>query len=163
MSDKDVDTESKSTQPTPSYEREPVKEDLSQDGRSLVVDSPGVPQRGGETYRLYKRRFTGLVALVSRQLSRVAERWIMFRIQVLLNIVAGMSWPWFGPISNNSGSYDSFVGCALSTEHSGGGFQHHFGRSKLAWQCHIFDILTHCVRHPIYRRKIWSQEMCMES
>ncbi|KAK2467889.1 hypothetical protein APHAL10511_000184 [Amanita phalloides] len=35
------------------------------------------------TYRLYKRRFVGLVALV------------------LLNIVAGLSWPWFGPIANN--------------------------------------------------------------
>jgi len=35
------------------------------------------------TYRLYKRRFAGVVALV------------------FLNIVAAMVWPWFGPISNN--------------------------------------------------------------
>ncbi|KAF8348222.1 major facilitator superfamily domain-containing protein [Amanita rubescens] len=35
-------------------------------------------------YRLYKQRFVGLVALV------------------LLNIVTGMSWPWFGPIANNA-------------------------------------------------------------
>ncbi|KAF8813928.1 MFS general substrate transporter [Phlegmacium glaucopus] len=34
-------------------------------------------------YRLYKRRFAGLVALI------------------FLNIIAGMAWPWFGPISNN--------------------------------------------------------------
>ncbi|KDR75073.1 hypothetical protein GALMADRAFT_248949 [Galerina marginata CBS 339.88] len=37
-----------------------------------------------ETYRLYKRRFVGLVAIV------------------LLNIVAAMPWPWFGPISNST-------------------------------------------------------------
>ncbi|KAJ7593895.1 MFS general substrate transporter [Mycena floridula] len=36
-----------------------------------------------ESYRLYKRRFVGLTGLV------------------LLNLVGGMSWPWFGPISNN--------------------------------------------------------------
>ncbi|GLB37685.1 putative MFS general substrate transporter [Lyophyllum shimeji] len=34
-------------------------------------------------YRLYKRRFLGLIGLV------------------LLNVIAAMSWPWFGPISNN--------------------------------------------------------------
>ncbi|KAF8813927.1 MFS general substrate transporter [Phlegmacium glaucopus] len=34
-------------------------------------------------YRLYRRRFAGLVALI------------------FLNIIAGMAWPWFGPISNN--------------------------------------------------------------
>ncbi|KAJ7783079.1 major facilitator superfamily domain-containing protein [Mycena metata] len=34
-------------------------------------------------YRLYKRRFLGTFALV------------------ILNIVSGMCWPWFGPISNN--------------------------------------------------------------
>ncbi|KAF9567930.1 MFS general substrate transporter [Agrocybe pediades] len=37
-----------------------------------------------ETYRLYRGRFTGIVALVS------------------LNLVAAMSWPWFGPISNDT-------------------------------------------------------------
>ncbi|KAF8160671.1 major facilitator superfamily domain-containing protein [Crassisporium funariophilum] len=37
-----------------------------------------------DSYRLYRRRFTGLVALV------------------FLNIVSAMSWPWFGPISNNT-------------------------------------------------------------
>ncbi|PFH46175.1 hypothetical protein AMATHDRAFT_77780 [Amanita thiersii Skay4041] len=34
-------------------------------------------------YRLYKQRFVGLVGLV------------------FLNIISAMSWPWFGPISNN--------------------------------------------------------------
>ncbi|KAF5380571.1 hypothetical protein D9615_004653 [Tricholomella constricta] len=34
-------------------------------------------------YRLYKQRFLGLIGLV------------------LLNIITAMSWPWFGPISNN--------------------------------------------------------------
>ncbi|KAJ6593850.1 major facilitator superfamily domain-containing protein [Mycena capillaripes] len=34
-------------------------------------------------YRLYKRRFIGITGLV------------------VLNIVSGMAWPWFGPISNN--------------------------------------------------------------
>ncbi|CAA7261775.1 unnamed protein product [Cyclocybe aegerita] len=35
------------------------------------------------SYRLYRRRFVGITALV------------------FLNIVAAMAWPWFGPISNN--------------------------------------------------------------
>ncbi|KAJ7703249.1 major facilitator superfamily domain-containing protein [Mycena rosella] len=34
-------------------------------------------------YKLYKRRFIGLTGLI------------------ILNIVSGMTWPWFGPISNN--------------------------------------------------------------
>ncbi|KAG6902749.1 hypothetical protein C0995_011897 [Termitomyces sp. Mi166 len=34
-------------------------------------------------YRLYRRRFLGLIGLV------------------LLNVITAMSWPWFGPISNN--------------------------------------------------------------
>ncbi|KAH9484995.1 MFS-type transporter [Psilocybe cubensis] len=38
------------------------------------------------TYRLYRRRFVGLVALV------------------FLNLIAAMSWPWFGPISNSVAS-----------------------------------------------------------
>ncbi|KAF8070699.1 major facilitator superfamily domain-containing protein [Lyophyllum atratum] len=37
----------------------------------------------GTVYRLYRRRFLGLLGLV------------------LLNIITAMSWPWFGPISNN--------------------------------------------------------------
>ncbi|KAF8894114.1 major facilitator superfamily domain-containing protein [Infundibulicybe gibba] len=41
-------------------------------------------------YKLYKQRFAGLSA------------WLGFPIpSVLLNIVSAMSWPWFGPISNN--------------------------------------------------------------
>ncbi|KAF7351184.1 MFS general substrate transporter [Mycena sanguinolenta] len=36
------------------------------------------------SYRLYKRRFVGIVGLI------------------VLNVVSGMTWPWFGPISNNS-------------------------------------------------------------
>jgi FLVCR family MFS transporter 7 len=41
-----------------------------------VVDEPPV-------YRLYKRRFVGITAVA------------------LLNLAAGMCWPWFGPISNS--------------------------------------------------------------
>lgn len=35
-------------------------------------------------YKLYKRRFVGMIAIMA------------------LNVVAGMNWPWFGPISNAS-------------------------------------------------------------
>lgn len=38
------------------------------------------------TYRLYKRRFVGVFALM------------------FLNIAAGLSWPWFGPIASASQS-----------------------------------------------------------
>lgn len=57
-------------------------------------------------YRLYKRRFAGLVGFVS---------WLCFLVethvevlteatplQVILAAVSAMGWPWFGPISNNS-------------------------------------------------------------
>ncbi|KAK7035498.1 hypothetical protein VNI00_011791 [Paramarasmius palmivorus] len=37
-------------------------------------------------YRLYKRRFVGLIGIIA------------------LNIVGGMSWPWFGPIANDMAS-----------------------------------------------------------
>ncbi|RDB25138.1 Major facilitator superfamily domain-containing protein 7 [Hypsizygus marmoreus] len=60
-------------------------------GASLELKDPTSvhvePQLSEETvyvqYRLYRRRFAGVVGLV------------------VLNIVAAMSWPWFGPISNN--------------------------------------------------------------
>ncbi len=65
MSDKGTDTESKSTQPAPPYEQSQVKEDFLQVGQSLAVENLGGPQRTEETYRLYRRRFAGLTALVS--------------------------------------------------------------------------------------------------
>ncbi|KAJ7188327.1 major facilitator superfamily domain-containing protein [Mycena filopes] len=49
-------------------------------------------------YRLYKRRFVGLVGLARRNLPC---RPVTHFLQVILNIVSGMSWPWFGPISND--------------------------------------------------------------
>lgn len=53
------------------------------------------------TYRLYKRRFLGIIGLVSRNDLHLLIS-IPHSIQVVLNIVAAMAWPWFGPISNNS-------------------------------------------------------------
>jgi len=44
---------------------------------AVLSGSAGIP------FRLYKRRFAGLTGFV------------------FLNVVAAMSWPWFGPISNN--------------------------------------------------------------
>lgn len=43
----------------------------------ISLDGPNAPV----VYRLYKRRFLGVIGIV------------------LLNIVAGMNWPWFGPIA----------------------------------------------------------------
>ncbi|EJD52795.1 MFS general substrate transporter [Auricularia subglabra TFB-10046 SS5] len=45
------------------------------------LDSPVAVQDSPQQYRLYRRRWAGLVALF------------------FLNIIAGASWPWFGPIS----------------------------------------------------------------
>lgn len=55
-------------------------------------------------YRLYKRRYVGLVGLVRRNLAFAdpcfaAENEVP---QVFLNFVGGMSCPWFGPIASNS-------------------------------------------------------------
>ncbi|XP_006460643.1 hypothetical protein AGABI2DRAFT_192274 [Agaricus bisporus var. bisporus H97] len=49
----------------------------------IEVHSASEVSRGIEVYRLYKRRYAGLVALI------------------FLNIVSGMPAPWFGPIANN--------------------------------------------------------------
>ncbi|KAF9447949.1 MFS general substrate transporter [Macrolepiota fuliginosa MF-IS2] len=86
MSDEKIQVESKL--PVLEYEHVPDKETSSAGEKtskeSLAVDSASeCPEAGEVVYRLYKRRFAGLVALV------------------FLNIVAAMSWPWFGPISNN--------------------------------------------------------------
>lgn len=39
---------------------------------------------GAHSYKLYKMRFAGLVAIM------------------VLNVAGGMNWPWFGPIANDS-------------------------------------------------------------
>ena len=39
---------------------------------------------GQPVYRLYKRRFLGIIGIM------------------ILNAVGGMNWPWFGPIANDS-------------------------------------------------------------
>ncbi|KAL9711460.1 hypothetical protein Ac2012v2_004531 [Leucoagaricus gongylophorus] len=53
-------------------------------------------------YRLYKRRFAGLIALVNDGCSDAPQGTDPDVFQVFLNIVAAMSWPWFGPISNDT-------------------------------------------------------------
>ncbi|KXN90846.1 Major facilitator superfamily domain-containing protein 7-a [Leucoagaricus sp. SymC.cos] len=91
MSDTGVDAESKLSQPALVYEGGTNKADTGKDGgaseKSLaeghVTEVRPVAGEREIVYRLYRRRFSGLIALV------------------LLNIVAAMSWPWFGPISNN--------------------------------------------------------------
>ena len=61
---------------------------------------------GMDVYRLYKRRFAGLVGFVS-WLVVIHVKTLMQAImwQVILAAVSAMSWPWFGPISNNSTPY----------------------------------------------------------
>ncbi|KAJ7346561.1 major facilitator superfamily domain-containing protein [Mycena albidolilacea] len=58
-----------------------TKKDLY-DGQPSTTEVISV-HSGSSDYRLYKRRFVGLVGLV------------------VLNVVSGMTWPWFGPISND--------------------------------------------------------------
>ena len=53
-------------------------------------------------YRLYKARFAGCIGLV-----RVIHYLLLYYflhsfVQVVLNGATAMSWPWFGPIANNS-------------------------------------------------------------
>lgn len=52
------------------YEHEPVEDDSAKDGQASdktreVVITSGGPEGSEVVYRLYKRRFVGLVALVS--------------------------------------------------------------------------------------------------
>ncbi|KAG5639115.1 hypothetical protein H0H81_006704 [Sphagnurus paluster] len=95
----------------------PVQSDASEasseDKVSLNNVSLGIPRveqlhitRAGleaVEYKLYRRRFLGLIGLV-----RAHEPYILalssLLLKVLLNLVTAMSWPWFGPISNNSKS-----------------------------------------------------------
>ncbi|KAF7361938.1 MFS general substrate transporter [Mycena venus] len=56
-----------------------AKKDLYDDAQPTAAEVISV-QSSTSDYRLYKRRFVGIV---------------------VLNIVSGMTWPWFGPISNN--------------------------------------------------------------
>lgn len=67
----------------------------------LDSDSPAPHQ----TYRMYKQRFVGLVALVGPYSLACGFRRCRlnsFDQQVILNAVAAMPNPWFGPIANNS-------------------------------------------------------------
>lgn len=61
-------------------------------GSSSHVEQATSPSHNAEPvrYRLYKRRFAGAFGVV------------------LLNIVGGMNWPWFGPIANNS-TFSPFI------------------------------------------------------
>jgi hypothetical protein len=71
--------------------------------RSTVLSDEGIHQEGESKapivqYRLYRRRWWGIVALV-RALLR--ERGVDdISSQVILNIVKGMNWVWFGAIAN---------------------------------------------------------------
>lgn len=47
-------------------------------------DVQSVGDVGAHSYKLYKMRFVGLVAIM------------------VLNVAGGMNWPWFGPIANDS-------------------------------------------------------------
>jgi hypothetical protein len=53
-------------------------------------------------FRLYKRRFVILVAMVRATHPIPYRTHKLIGLQTMLNLVAGMNWPWFGPISNNS-------------------------------------------------------------
>lgn len=56
------------------------------DRRTLLApsDVQSVGDVGAHSYKLYKMRFAGLVAIM------------------VLNVAGGMNWPWFGPIANDS-------------------------------------------------------------
>lgn len=64
-------------------------------------------------YRLYKRRFSGLAAVVRQPLSLLCAIFSLnppdiFHSQVLLNAVSGMAGAWFGPISEEGTLHPSF-------------------------------------------------------
>ncbi|KAF9484435.1 MFS general substrate transporter [Pholiota conissans] len=63
-----------------------TKDELSvyTSGKPRSAETDTTEASSSAVYRLYRRRFVGIIALV------------------FLNIVAAMSWPWFGPISNNT-------------------------------------------------------------
>jgi len=66
----------------------------------------------GETpvqYRLYKRRWCGIVALVRTPRHTRAVDWMPLSRQILLNIVKGMNWVWFGAIANSTAKEFDFT------------------------------------------------------
>lgn len=70
MSNKEIDVENKSTQPVLAYELALASDSPSRDAnvseKSLTVENAAGGSKTEElVYRLYKRRFAGLVALVS--------------------------------------------------------------------------------------------------
>jgi hypothetical protein len=81
-----------------SYNDKNPETHLPEESSRETGDSPNVE------YRLYKRRFVGLSGMVSTDiLDGFNVALISGHIpQIALNIVGGMSWPWFGSIANDS-------------------------------------------------------------
>jgi hypothetical protein len=70
--------ESQSSDAKADYTEEPKGTAETTEVIGVQSDDSSLPE-----YRLYKRRFIGITSLV------------------IVNIVSGMTWPWFGPISND--------------------------------------------------------------
>ena len=67
--------------------------ELADSSRSAAMED--LELDGSPKYRLYKRRFLGVLGII------------------VLNIIGGMNWPWFGPIANN-GQCLRFLLCLYS-------------------------------------------------
>lgn len=111
-------------------------------------------------YRLYKRRFAGLIALVNDGCSDAPQGTDPDVFQVFLNIVAAMSWPWFGPISNDSERTYDFDLANSNLVHSGSRLQHNAGPSKLAWKHCRPGVFTHSLSHSLHCREIRAKALC---
>jgi len=67
-------------------------------------------------YRLYKRRFSGLLGFVSIIMSQLLARLVSTSYhfpQIILGLVTGMQWSWFGPITNNGECVFQLLSCFL--------------------------------------------------
>lgn len=77
---------------------------------SEVITADPVANNGMRTtagpYRLYKRRWFGVFAMVSTPCFFIAQIKLSLSAKFMLEAVAAAAWPWFGPISNNGAMFD---------------------------------------------------------
>jgi hypothetical protein len=94
--------------PSSSFEKDPglsEVEEVAPRTVSLAGNADDAIVEGdAPAFRLYKRRFVGVVGLV--RFSPLRHGWTgtdeAAIAQFLLNVAGGMSYPWFGPIANES-------------------------------------------------------------
>ena len=77
-------------------------------------DAPPFQANDVSGYKLYRRRFAGLLGIVRHFLRDITQRLVdplhpcpSSACQSILNLVSAMAFPWFGPIANSSASIHS--------------------------------------------------------